>query len=64
MLKTLGVVVGGIFVGAVAVEILRVKCPDKMDKFYAKMCNLSAGIKVGFLEGYRSVSKLACPAEV
>ena len=59
MLKTLGVVVGGIFVGAVAVEILRAKCPDKLDKFYAKVRNLSEGIKEGFREGYSSVSKPA-----
>jgi len=64
MLKTLGVIVGGIFVGAVAVEILRAKCPDKLDKFYAKVSDLSAGIKEGFREGYRSTAKSSEPAEV
>ena len=64
MLKTLGVIVGGISVGAVAVEILRAKCPDKLDKFYARVHDLSAGIKEGFREGYRSVSTPAEPAEI
>ena len=64
MLKTLGAIVGGIFVGAVAVEILRMKCPDKLDKLYAIVNDLSAGIKEGFREGYCSVSKPAEPAEV
>jgi hypothetical protein len=67
MLKTLSAIAGGIFVGAVAVEILRTKCPDTLDKFYAKVNNFAAGIKEGFHEGYCSVSKVTTssePAEV
>ena len=59
MLKTFGVVLGGIFAGAVAVEIVRAKCPATLDKFYAKVNDLAAGIKEGFKEGYCSVSKSA-----
>ena len=63
MLKTLSAIAGGIFVGAVAVEILRTKCPDKLEKIYAKVNSLSAGIKEGFHEGYCSVSKGCTPSE-
>jgi len=64
MLKTLGVIVGGIFVGAVAVEVLRAKCPNKLDTLYTKVSDLATGIKEGFREGYRSTSKSSESAEV
>ena len=48
MLRTLGIVVGGIFVGAVAMEVVHKKCPQVLDKFYAKVGELGAGIKEGF----------------
>ncbi len=59
MLKTIGVVVGGIFVGAVAAEILREKCPEKVDALYAKVKSFSDRIKAGFNEGYCSVTQRA-----
>ncbi|GAG29818.1 unnamed protein product, partial [marine sediment metagenome] len=31
MLKTLGILLGGVFVGAVSVEVVRRKCPDTLD---------------------------------
>ena len=49
MLKTLGVIVGGIFVGAVAVEIVHSKWPNKLDKFYTKANSLTAGIRELFV---------------
>ncbi len=36
MIKTLGVLVGGIFVGAAGAEIVRRKYPKALDKAYAK----------------------------
>lgn len=64
MLKTVGAIAGGVFVGALVMEIVRTKCPDTLDKFYAKLGSLSTAIKRGFLEGYRSTAKASESAEV
>lgn len=64
MLKTVGAIAGGVFVGALVMEIVRTKCPDTLDKFYAKLGSLSTAIKGGFLEGYRSTAKASESAEV
>lgn len=63
MLKTLGVLVGGLFVGAVAMEIVHKKYPDGLDKFYSKAGDLAGRMKEGFKEGYQSVTKPKVPAE-
>ena len=52
MLKSLGVVIGGIFVGAVGVEIIRKKCPETLDKMYAKVRSVAAGANDAFKKGY------------
>ena len=54
MLKTLSVLVGGIFVGAVAVEILRKNRPDVLERLYADGSRIARGIKTAFNEGYQS----------
>ena len=54
MLKVLGVVLGGVFVGAVGMEIVRRKCPDTRDKVYAKIRRVASDMKTAFKEGYRS----------
>lgn len=63
MEKTLGVLIGGIFVGAVVMEIVHRKCPERLDEFYSKAGELASAMKEGFREGYRSVAKPAAPAE-
>ena len=63
MLKTLGVLVGGIFVGAVAMEIIHKKWPDQLARFYSRADDLAAGMKEGFIEGYRSVTESEAVAE-
>jgi hypothetical protein len=70
MIKSLGILVGGIFVGAVGAEILRKKypkiidvgadvickkCPKAMDKLYTKTCEVTSGIKEAFKTGYENV---------
>jgi len=70
MIKSLGILVGGIFVGAVGAEILRRKCPEvmdvsadfirkkcpkAMDKLYTKTCEVTSGIKEAFKTGYENV---------
>ena len=63
MLKTLGVVVGGMFAGAVVMEIIHKKCPEKLDKLYSTVGDLVDGMKEGFKEGYQSVTESVTPAE-
>jgi hypothetical protein len=62
MLKTVAVLVGGIFVGAIAMEIIHMECPGKLQRFYGKLGSLSSGVKEGFLEGYHSTARRATPA--
>jgi len=66
MLKSLGIVIGGIFVGAVGMEIVHRKYPDALDKLCKKSSDLAAGIKEGFRKGYanatgKKVVSLASP---
>ncbi|MFC1734934.1 hypothetical protein ACFL1X_02385 [Candidatus Hydrogenedentota bacterium] len=57
MFRTLGVVLGGIFAGAVVMEVVHQKCPDKLEKLYSKIGNLTSEVKSGFKEGYGSIAK-------
>lgn len=52
MLKSLGILVGGIFVGAVGAEILRKKYPETLDKFFSKTSEITSGVKEAFKKGY------------
>ena len=63
MLKTLGIVIGGMFAGAVVMEVIHKKYPDRLDKLYSAAGDLAAGMKEGFTEGYQSITKPATPAE-
>lgn len=57
MLRTLGVVIGGMFVGAVAVEVLRKKYPDGTEKLYSKVNEFGSGIKQGLKDGFHRATK-------
>ena len=57
MLKGLGILIGGIFVGAVGMEVARQKYPDAPDKVYAKMRQIASGLKAAFKEGYQRATK-------
>ncbi|KKL88372.1 hypothetical protein LCGC14_1925330 [marine sediment metagenome] len=52
MIKTFGVIIGGIFIGAVGVEILRRKYPKALDKLYAQTCEIASEAKAAFKSGY------------
>ncbi len=54
MIKGLGIMIGGIFVGAVGAEIIRRKCPDALDKLCARTCEISSGVKEAFKKGYEN----------
>ena len=45
MIKSLGIIIGGIFIGAVGMEIIHKKCPKAMDKFYKKAGKVASGTK-------------------
>jgi len=59
MLKTLGILIGGIFVGAVGVEIVNKKCPEVINKIRAKTCGVASEVKEAFKNGYHSATKPA-----
>ncbi|MBW8034738.1 MAG: hypothetical protein FVQ79_03550 [Planctomycetes bacterium] len=63
MIKSLGVLVGGIFVGAVGAEIIRKKCPETLDKLCAKTCKITSGIKEAFKNGYENAMRSKEAAE-
>ena len=52
MVKSLGILIGGVFVGAVGVEIIRKKCPKAMNSVYAKTREIASGAKEAFKKGY------------
>ncbi|MHC4123324.1 MAG: hypothetical protein ACYSSI_07105 [Planctomycetota bacterium] len=54
MIKSLGILIGGIFVGAVGAEILRKKSPETLDKLCAKTCEITSGVKEAFKKGYEN----------
>ena len=62
MLRTLGVVLGGLFAGAVLMEVVHKKYPDGLDKLYTKIGGIGSGIKEGFKEGYHNAKKAQEPA--
>jgi hypothetical protein len=62
VLRTLAVLLGGVFAGAVAIEIVHKEYPDSLDKLYFTMGTVASGVKDGFKEGYESALKARQPA--
>ena len=56
MFKSLGVLIGGIFVGAVAMEVLRKTYPKAVDKAYERTREIASGAKEAFKSGYEGVA--------
>jgi hypothetical protein len=54
MVKSLGILIGGIFVGAVGAEIIRKKYPETLGKLCTKTCEITSGIKEAFKKGYEN----------
>jgi len=52
MVKSLWILIGGVFVGAVGAEIIRRKCPKAIDNIYARTCEITSGAKEAFRKGY------------
>jgi len=57
MVKSLGILIGGIFVGAVGAEILRKKSPETLDKLCTKTREITSGIKEAFKKGYENATQ-------
>ncbi len=57
MLKSLGIVAGGIFIGAFGMEMIRKKYPEGLDKLYATINGVTAKAKKAFMEGYYNALK-------
>ena len=57
MLKSLGILIGGVFVGAVSVEVVRKKYPGTLDKLYAKTREITTEMKDAFKNGYEKASQ-------
>jgi hypothetical protein len=56
MFKSLAVLIGGMFVGAVAMEVLRKTCPGALDKAYERTREIASGAKEAFSRGYEGVT--------
>ena len=62
MLKGLGILATGIFVGAVGMEIIRKKHPESLNKLYAMKNGTITRVKKEFMKGYHSALKGEEPA--
>lgn len=54
MIKSLGIMIGGVFIGAVGIEIIHRKYPDILDKLCTRTCEMTSGIKEAFKKGYEN----------
>jgi len=52
MLKGVGILIGGIFVGAVGVEVIHKKYPDALAKLYTRTREIASEAKEAFRKGY------------
>ncbi len=57
MIKILAILAGGVFVGAVGVEIVRRKYPRALDNLYAKTRKTAAEAKEAFKNGYANATR-------
>ena len=63
MVKSLGILIGGVFVGAVGAEIIRKKYPNAVNSVSAKTCEIASGVKEAFKKGYESATQSQQAAE-
>ena len=63
MLKELGVLAGGVFLGALTAEIISRKCPDAGNRLLAKTREIAANVKESFNAGYANAMRAQDDAE-
>ena len=57
MFKGLAIMIGGIFVGAVGMEIFRRKYPGALDRLYDKTREMASAAQEAFKAGYEKVTQ-------
>lgn len=57
MMKSVGAVLAGVFIGAAATEILRRKYPDALGKLYDSIRETAATAKDAFKKGYENTAQ-------
>jgi hypothetical protein len=57
MFKSLGILIGGVFVGAVAAEVIRKKYPGALNKVYTKTREVATQAKEAFRKGYEGATR-------
>jgi hypothetical protein len=57
MLKSLGILLGGVFVGAVSVEFINKKYPATVNKLQAKARQITSEAKEAFKNGYQNATQ-------
>ncbi|NQT21938.1 MAG: hypothetical protein HQ579_00700 [Candidatus Omnitrophica bacterium] len=63
MIKSLGILMGGIFIGAVGAEIIRKEYPKVVNSVYAKTREITSGAKEAFIKGYDKAMRSQQTAE-
>lgn len=61
MLKSFGALLGGVFVGVLAVKILRQHYPETVNRFYSRSSEITNGAKEAFRTGYINAFELTKP---
>ncbi|HIJ66790.1 MAG TPA: hypothetical protein HPP87_03115 [Planctomycetes bacterium] len=56
MLKSLGILTGGVFIGAVGAEIVHKKYPQTVEKLKSKFCLIISEAKDAFRNGYQNAT--------
>lgn len=53
MLKEVGILAGGIFIGAAGAEIVRRSCPGGLTRMRKTLADMTGAAREAFVEGYR-----------
>ncbi len=53
MLKEVGILAGGIFIGAAGAEIVRRSCPGGLSRMGRALADMTGAAREAFVEGYR-----------
>lgn len=57
MLKSLGILIGGVFIGAVSAEVISKKYPGTVDKLQTKARQMTSEAKEAFKNGYKNATQ-------
>ena len=57
MFKSLGILLGGIFIGAVGVEVVRRKYPEGLSRLSSSVWDAASKAKEAFVNGYKNATE-------